>query len=42
VGNRVAGLLDHLVVVSAVEPHGTIAEDVHSGDHLDRQLKPLG
>ena len=39
--DRVAGPLDHLVVRSLVQPHGALAEDVHRGDHLDLEVKPL-
>ena len=30
------------VVVSALEADGALAEHVDGGDHLDRELEPLG
>jgi len=33
--NRLAGALDHRVVVAALQAHGSFAEHIHGGDHLD-------
>ena len=36
----VACPLDDLVVVAARESNGLSAEDVHGGDHFDREIEP--
>ncbi len=41
-GDRVACLVDDLVVVATMEADGALAEDVHGRDHLDRRREPVG
>jgi hypothetical protein len=36
----ILGALDDLVVVALAQPDGGVAEHVHGGDDVDRQVEP--